>query len=58
MGIDDFKIRQEVSFKPGPRAAGNVTAKITGKSDCGNFLITKDADGKVRKVRPGACTRV
>lgn len=42
----------DVTFKPG-RSTNYVTAKVEGRE--GQFLVTKDAAGKVRKVRPGAC---
>ncbi len=45
-----------VRFKPGPKAYGTVDATVTGVD--GAFLVTKDATGKERKVRPGATTIV
>ncbi len=48
-------IGDTVTFKPGPKATGNVTAKVTGID--GPFLVTQDSGGKVRKVRKGAATR-
>ncbi|QCO07284.1 hypothetical protein [Azospirillum argentinense] len=50
----DFKKGDRVSFKPGPKAKDNVTATVSAIE--GAFLVTKDDDGKERRVRPGACT--
>lgn len=49
----DFPKGSKVSFRPSPRSAGDVTATVTGQD--GQFLVTKDAAGKERRVRPGAC---
>lgn len=53
--MSDFKNGDKVTFKPGPKAASSVTATVTGKD--GDFLVTKDAAGKQRKIRPGACKK-
>lgn len=42
-----------VTFKTG-RSGTEFTAKVT--SIDGQFVVTTDDAGKVRKVRPGACT--
>ena len=42
-----------VKFAVG-RMKTSFEAKVTGSE--GSFLVTTDAGGKVRKVRPGACT--
>ena len=46
-------IGSSVTFKPGPKSHDEVTARVTGVD--GGFLVTSDAAGKQRKVRPGAC---
>jgi hypothetical protein len=49
-----------VSFFPSGRSKQAVTAEVTGEEGSGRdrFLITKDAAGKERRIRPGACTKV
>lgn len=50
----EFKIGDMVKFKPGPKwNAGPVAAEVTDID--GVFLVTKDAGGKVRRMRKGAC---
>lgn len=44
-----------VTFKSG-KSGTEFTAKVTGYVD--QFVETTDDAGKVRKVRPGACTIV
>lgn len=48
----EHAVGSKVTFATG-RSGTEYTAEVTGKD--GQFLVTKDADGKVRKVRPGAC---
>ena len=50
-----FKRGDRVGFKVG-KANTYFEAKVTGRD--GLFLVTKDEDGKVRKVRPGSCSAV
>lgn len=52
---DSFKNGDKVSFKAGPRSTSKTTATVTGRD--GMFLLTKDAAGKERKIRPGACQK-
>ena len=56
----DFKKGDKVSFLPGPASKAKVTATVTGHTKAGNFdfLLTKDADGKERKIAAGRCTKV
>ena len=55
-----FKKGDRVSFLAGPRSTARTIARVTGEepatSGLGSYLITEDDAGKVRKVRPGACT--
>jgi len=50
----DIALGTKVSFLAGPTRVSVKDAEVTGYE--GQFVITKDADGKVRKVRPGAIT--
>ncbi|MEE9481826.1 hypothetical protein [Methylobacterium ajmalii] len=45
---------KNVTFLPGPKAKERVTAEVLRQE--GAFYVTKDAAGKERKIRPGACT--
>jgi hypothetical protein len=47
----DYAIGSTVSFLAGPTRVP-VTAEVTGHD--GQFVVTRDANGKVRKTRPGA----
>ena len=47
----DFEIGRKVSFLAGPTRV-RVNAEVVGHE--GQFVVTKDADGKQRKTRPGA----
>jgi hypothetical protein len=47
----DHAIGSTVSFLAGPTRVP-VTATVTGHE--GQFVVTKDSEGKVRKTRPGA----
>ena len=47
----DYAVGSTVSFLAGPTKVP-VTAKVTGYD--GQFVVTQDAAGKVRKTRPGA----
>lgn len=49
--LGDFEVGQEITFKPGGRTKGTVTAKVTGFD--GVFLTTEDSTGAKRKCRPG-----
>lgn len=55
MKIDptSFAVGRTVNFITGPTRIA-VTAEVTGHD--GQFVITKDANGRVRKTRPGAIT--
>jgi len=59
-----FKVKDRVSFKPGPNSSSNVTGTVTGITAATGgrggsaFLVVKGDDGKERKVRPGAATLV
>lgn len=55
MTTHTHKVGDRVTFKPGPKATANVTAKVTGHD--GPFLVTQDDAGKTRKVRAGAATK-
>jgi len=50
----EFAIGSKVSFLAGPTRISVTGAEVTGHD--GQFVVTKDADGKVRKIRPGAIT--
>lgn len=58
----DFKKGDRVSFKPGPKAAGNVTGEVVGVTTAtggrggSSYLVVKCDDGKERKARPGSCS--
>lgn len=53
----EFTIGSKVSFIPGPKwTGGPITAKIVGVD--GHFLVTKDMEGKERRMRKGACKPV
>jgi hypothetical protein len=58
--MSEFKSGDRVSFFPSGRSKQAVTAEVTGEEGSGRdrFLITKDAAGKERRIRPGACTKV
>lgn len=56
MSLTDFPQGTAVRFRPGPFSTSDVEAKVTGTS--GQFLVTTDAAGKVRKARPGSCTKI
>lgn len=49
----DFAVGSTVNFLAGPTRVP-VTATVTGHD--GQFVLTKDANGKERKTRPGAIT--
>lgn len=51
-----FPIGSRVSFLAGPTRVAVDNAEVTGHDN--GFVVTKGADGKVRKARPGACTAV
>lgn len=53
MSTSNFKVGDVITFTPG-RAYHSVTAEITEVGPM--FLTTKDADGKIRKTRPGPCS--
>lgn len=57
MASDSFKNGDTVTFKA-PRAEVPMTATVTGRKPGpkGDFLITKDAAGTERKIRPGLCS--
>jgi hypothetical protein len=48
---NEFAVGSTVNFLAGPTRVA-VTAEVTGLD--GQFVVTKDSAGKVRKVRPGA----
>lgn len=50
--VSDFPVGSTVSFKAGPTRVQVTGATITGTDN--GFLVTQDAAGKTRKVRPGA----
>ena len=50
--MSDLKNGDVVKFKVG-RSGTEYTAKVTGRD--GMFVLTVDAEGKARKVRPSAC---
>ena len=50
-----FKEGAKVGFQVG-KAKTYYEAKVTGSE--GAFVVTTDEAGKVRKVRPGACSLV
>lgn len=53
----EFVIGQKVSFVPGPKwIGGPITATIVAID--GHFLVTKDMEGKGRRMRKGACKAV
>lgn len=56
MSDNSSYVGKTVRFKPGPRSTKLVDAKVTGVD--GAFLVTKDATGYERRVRPGATTIV
>lgn len=47
----EHAIGSKVTFATG-RSGTEYTAEVVGRE--GQFIVTKDADGKLRKVRPGA----
>jgi len=49
----EFAVGTTVNFLAGPTRVP-VTADVTGHE--GQFVVTQDAAGKTRKVRPGAIT--
>ena len=49
----EFAVGSTVNFLAGPTRVP-VTATVTGHD--GQFVLTKDANGKERKTRPGAIT--
>lgn len=52
--MSEFKVGDTVKFNPSPMwRGGPVAAKVTEID--GTFLVTKDAEGKVRRMRKGAC---
>lgn len=55
-----FPVGTKISFRPGPRALSNTTGTVSGavSTPAGPFLVVTCADGRTRKVRPGAATRV
>jgi len=50
----EFAVGTKVSFLAGPTRVAVNDAEVTGHE--GQFVLTKDAAGKERKVRPGAIT--
>jgi len=50
----EFPVGTKVSFLAGPTRIAVSGAEVTGHD--GQFVVTKDAAGKVRKIRPGAIT--
>jgi hypothetical protein len=50
----DFAVGRKVSFLAGPTRIPVTDAEVTGHD--GQFVVTTDAAGKVRKIRPGAIT--
>lgn len=50
----EFAVGTKVSYLAGPTRIPVTDAEVTGHE--GQFVVTKDAAGKVRKVRPGAIT--
>lgn len=50
----EFAVGTKVSFLAGPTRISVTGAEVTGHD--GQFVVTKDASGRVRKVRPGAIT--
>ena len=50
----EFAVGTKVSFLAGPTRIPVSDAEVTGHD--GQFVVTKDGDGKVRKIRPGAIT--
>ncbi len=50
--LSDFAPGDKVSFKAGPTRVQVTNAEVTGFDN--GFVVTKDSDGKVRKVRVGA----
>lgn len=55
-----FKTNDTVSFKAGPKSTTITEATVVGEynNGRGTFLMTKDAAGVERNVRPGNCTLV
>lgn len=57
-----FKVKDRVSFKPGPNSSSNVTGTVTGITEAtggrggSSFLVAQGDDGKECKVRLGAAT--
>jgi hypothetical protein len=49
----DYSVGQSVTFLAGPTRV-KVTAEVIGHE--GQFILTQDDKGKVRKTRPGAIT--
>lgn len=50
----EFVIGSKVKFVPGPKwKGGPITATIVAID--GHFLVTKDMEGKERRMRKGAC---
>jgi len=50
----EYAVGTKVSFLAGPTKVPVTDAEVTGHD--GQFVVTKDAANKVRKVRPGAIT--
>jgi len=50
--LSDFAVGSKVSFLAGPTRIPVTDATVEGTDN--GFLVTKDAAGKTRKVRPGA----
>lgn len=50
----DFPLGSRVNFLTGPTRLSVRGAEVTGYDN--GFVVTKDAAGKVRKARPGACS--
>lgn len=54
--MTEFATGTRVRFYPGPKSTSTVDATVVGRD--GSFLLTKDATGKERKVRPGSCIAI
>lgn len=50
----EFAVGSRVSFLAGPTRISVSDAEVIGHE--GQFVVTRDADSKVRKIRPGAIT--
>ena len=50
----ELPVGTKVSFLAGPTRVAVNGAEVTGHE--GQFVVTKDDAGKIRKIRPGAIT--